>query len=107
VPPQLGLDAGHPTTRQGFPAGCAHMRATFPDLAIEPIKMFAEDDKVSVVLRISGTHHGEFMGNKASGRALEIEGVDILRAQDGKLREHWGVMGAGKMPAQLRLSPGE
>jgi len=98
---------GHPATREGFQAGSAEMRAAFPNLAIEPIKMFEEDDKVAVVVRISGTHHGEFMGNKATGRAFEIEGVDILRVQDGKLREHWGVMDAKQMLAQLRLSPVE
>ena len=67
--------------------------------------MVEEDDKVAVIVRISGTHHGEFMGNKGTGRAFEIEGVDILRVQDGKLCEHWGVMDARQMLAQLRISP--
>ena len=98
---------GHPATWEGFQAGTIEMRAAFPDLAVEPIKMVEEDDKVAVVVRISGTHHGEFMGNKGSGRAFEIEGVDILRVQDGKLAEHWGVMDSGKMLAQLRISPVE
>lgn len=95
---------GHPATREGFQAGCASMRAAFPDLSIEPIKTVEEDDKVAVVVRISGTHHGDFLGNKGTGRSFEIEGVDILRVQDGKLCEHWGVMDAGQMLAQLRLS---
>ena len=98
---------GHPATREGFQAGSAEMLAAFPDFEIKPIKMLEEDDKVAVVVRISGTHHGEFMGNKATGRAFEIDGVDILRVQDGKLREHWGVMDANQMLAQLRLSPVE
>ena len=96
---------GQPATREGFRAGSAEMRAAFPDLAVEPIKMLEEDDKVAVLLRISGTHHGDFMGVRATGRAFEIEGVDILRVQDGKLAEHWGVMDAQQMFAQLRLSP--
>lgn len=96
---------GHPATREGFQAGTAEMRAAFPDLKIEPLKLLEEDDKVAAVVRVSGTQHGEFMGNKASGRAFAIEGVDILRVQDGKLREHWGVMDTAQMLAQLRLSP--
>ena len=96
---------GHPATRDGFQAGTAEMRAAFPDLAIEPLKMIEEDDKVAAVVRISGTQHGEFMGNKASGRSFEIEGVDILRVRDGKLREHWGVIDTTQLMAQLRLSP--
>lgn len=96
---------GHPATRDGFRAGTAEMRAAFPDLAIKPLKMIEEDDKVAAVVRISGTQHGEFMGNKASGRSFEIEGVDILRVRDGKLCEHWGVMDTTQLLAQLRLSP--
>ena len=61
---------GHPATREGFQAGCASMRAAFPDLSIEPIKTVEEDDKVAVVVRISGTHHGDFLGNKVMGRSF-------------------------------------
>lgn len=96
---------GHPPTRAGFQAGAREMRAAFPDLAIRPVKVFEEDDKVAAVVRISGTHLGEFMGTRASGRAFEIDAVDILRVRDGKLREHWGVIDTGQMLAQLRLSP--
>ena len=34
--------------------------------------------------------HGEFFGSKATGRAVEVDAIDILRVRDGKLREHWG-----------------
>jgi steroid delta-isomerase-like uncharacterized protein len=98
---------GHAATREGFQSGTAEMRAAFPDLRVEPTRMIAEDDKVAVVVRISGTQHGEFMGNAPTGRAFEIEGVDILRVKEGKLLEHWGVMDVGRMLAQLRLAPPE
>ena len=81
------------------------MRAAFPDLAIKVVNIFEEQDKVAVTVRISGTQHGEFMGHKATGRAFEIDGVDILRVEDGKLLEHWGVIDSQQMLAQLRLSP--
>ena len=81
------------------------MRAAFPDLTVEPTMMVEEDDKIAVVVRISGTQHGDFMGHAATGRAFDIEGVDILRVKDGKLCEHWGVMDSGRMLAQLRLAP--
>lgn len=68
------------------------------DQSIEPLRKFWEDNKVAVVERISGTHHGEFMGINATGSAFEIEGVDILRVQDCNLHEHWGVMNAMLVP---------
>lgn len=98
---------GHPATREGFQSGTAEMRRAFPDLTVEPTRMIAEDDKVAVIVRISGTQHGEFMGNPPAGRAFDIEGVDILRVKEGKLLEHWGVMDVARMLAQLRLAPPE
>ena len=96
---------GHPATRQGFQAGTAEMRAAFPDLSIKPVKIIEEDDKVAAVVRVSGTHHGEFIGYKATGRAFEIDAIDILRIENGKLCEHWGVIDTEQMLAQLRLAP--
>lgn len=96
---------GHAATRDGFRAGTAEMREAFPDLAIKPIKIIAEDDKVAAVVHISGTHHGDFFGSKATGRAFEVDAIDILRIRDGKLCEHWGVIDTEQILAQLRLSP--
>lgn len=96
---------GHEATRDGFRAGAAQMREAFPDLAIEPVRIIEEDDKVAAVVRISGTQHGEFLGHKSTGRKFEVDAIDILRVRDGKLCEHWGVIDTGQMLAQLRLSP--
>jgi steroid delta-isomerase-like uncharacterized protein len=96
---------GQPPTRAGFEAGTLDMYKAFPDLAIEPVKLIEEEGKVAAVVRISGTQHGEFMGHAGSGRAFEIDAVDILRIDNGKLAEHWGVIDVGQMLAQLRLSP--
>lgn len=96
---------GHPPTRAGFEAGTREMYQAFPDLAVTPVTLFEEDDKVAAVVKISGTQHGEFMGHPGTGRSFEIDAVDILRVDDGALVEHWGVIDVGQMLAQLRLSP--
>jgi predicted ester cyclase len=31
------------------------------------------------------------MGVPASGNRVEVEGIDIVRLEDGKAAEHWGV----------------
>ena len=94
---------GHAGTRDGFEAGLREMRAAFPDLVVEAQKMIGEDDKVAVVVRIAGTQRGDFMGHAATGRGFEIDGVDILRVNDGKIAEHWGVMDSERMLGQLRI----
>ncbi len=46
--------------------------------------LIAEDDKVVLRLRRSGTH-------KATGRKFSIENVHIFRFANGKIVEHWAV----------------
>jgi len=39
----------------------------------------------------SGTQDGAFMGHAPTGRAMEIDVFDLLRVEDGRIVEHWGV----------------
>jgi steroid delta-isomerase-like uncharacterized protein len=95
---------GQAATRDGFRTGVMQMRAAFPDLSIEPVRIVEEGGKVAALVRVSGTQHGEFFHHPATGRAFGIDAIDILRIEDGKLIEHWGVMDVNGMLAQLRLS---
>jgi predicted ester cyclase len=61
-----------------------------PKFNVEDI--IAEGDKVSVRLRLTGTHHGEFMGIPATGRAINVGICDSFRIGNGTILEHWGVM---------------
>ena len=82
-------------------------RAAFPDLRFEPEQTFTNGDSVSVYVRVTGTHQGEFMGIPATGRSIDIHGVDIVRfGDDGIGREHWGVFDAMTMMQQLGVVPG-
>jgi steroid delta-isomerase-like uncharacterized protein len=62
----------------------------FPDYHTEVIDMVAEGDLVAAHNRITGTHHGEFLGVPASGRVVEWEDADFARFNDdGKVVEYW------------------
>jgi predicted ester cyclase len=50
-----------------------------------------EDDLVWLHLRGSGRHDGPFMGHAPTGRPMSIDVFDLLRIEDGKVVEHWGV----------------
>ena len=39
----------------------------------------------------SGTNTGSFMGNAPTGRPMRIDVFDVIRVEDGKMVEHWGV----------------
>jgi Predicted ester cyclase len=41
--------------------------------------------------RARGVNTGSVMGNPPTGKAVEIDVIDIFRFEDGKVVEHWGV----------------
>jgi steroid delta-isomerase-like uncharacterized protein len=84
-----------------------HMyRAAFPDLRFEAEDVLASGDKVVGRIRVTGTHQGELMGMPATGRSVEVQGIDIIRfGDDGLAREHWGVFDVMAMMQQLGVVP--
>ncbi len=54
--------------------------------------MLAEGDKVITRKSIKGTHKGEFFGVPATGKQAEINLIDIVRYDDGKLVERWNIV---------------
>lgn len=64
--------------------------AAYPDLANIVEDLIAEGDKVVARTTWTGTHTGEWMGAKGTGRRVVVNGVQIVRVKDGKFVEHWG-----------------
>jgi predicted SnoaL-like aldol condensation-catalyzing enzyme len=62
----------------------------FPDLHSRADALLADGDLVTVRWTITGTHTGPFFGVAATGKPIEVSGMDILRVADGKFVEHWG-----------------
>ena len=59
-------------------------RAAFPDLVFEPVALVEEGDEVWVMVTISGTHQGEFLGVPATGNKVETTAVDRIRVHTGR-----------------------
>ncbi len=83
------------------------LRSSFPDLQLEIQDVVATEDTVWVRVRGRGTDTGGVAGRPPSGRAFEIDIIDIVRFRDGKMVDHWGVADrlgmlqqVGAMPAQ-------
>src|SRR6218665_314150 len=77
------------------------LRAGFPDLQVEILAQVAEKDLVTTRKQIKATHTGEIMGISASGKAVEINIIDIIRLKDGKYIEHWGASNFSDVVAQI------
>jgi len=48
-----------------------------------------------------GTHTGEFLGVPATGKKLQVRGIEIWRLADGKIVERWGVVDAAGVMEQV------
>ena len=62
----------------------------FPDVELNPEVLMADEDKVTVVLTIAGTHQGPFQGVEPTGRSIRIRGIQVARFEDGLIVERWG-----------------
>ncbi len=75
---------------EGFKEFFGTLRAAFPDLALAPVTVVADDDHVAMAYTITGTHDGEFMGIAATGKQITARGCEIVKFRDAKLIERWG-----------------
>lgn len=78
------------------------LRPAFSNLTVTIHQQVAEDDLVTTRKTISGTHTGDLLGIPATGKAAQIEVIDIVRVKDGKYVEHWGITSFSDMLAQLK-----
>lgn len=46
-------------------------------------------DRVAIRWSAGGVHAGNLLGVPATGRRVDITGIDIFRVKDGKLAEMW------------------
>jgi steroid delta-isomerase-like uncharacterized protein len=93
---------GEDRTREGVKEFFRMLIAAFPDLAMTVEDVVDGGDKVVARVRFTGTHGGDFMGMPATGRAVDVPLIDIMRfGGDGLVHEHWGVLDQMAMMEQL------
>ncbi|NJK53359.1 MAG: ester cyclase [Leptolyngbyaceae cyanobacterium SU_3_3] len=64
-------------------------RAAFPDLEITIDDQLADGDKVCSRATTRGTHQGEIFGIPATGKAVTMTGLTVVRIVDGRITESW------------------
>jgi len=98
---QAGIRPG----REGVKGSIRSLRTAFPDLHLTFEAATADGDLVWVRINATGTHKGPFMGAPATGRPIRIDVIDIVRVNDGRLVEHWGVADRLSVAQQLGIVP--
>lgn len=77
------------------------VRRTFPDLHVTVERQIAEGEWVVTQVTARGTHRGEWLGIRPTGRAVVITGVNVDRVVDGRIVEHGGA--ANMLDALLEI----
>lgn len=93
--PGLGTD------RQGVKDFFTMFRTAFPDMKFAIDDMLEDGDKIVVRATMTGTHKGEFMGIAPTGKSISVQAIDIVRFENGKVTDHWGVTDTAGMMEQL------
>lgn len=84
----------------------AMFRAAFPDLRVTVDDVIAEGDLTMLRWHGEATHTGQLMNIPPTGKRVTITGLDVLRFENGKIKERWAEMDAFGLMRQLGVIPG-
>ena len=71
-------------------------RTVFPDLHFTIEQQVAAGNTVVSHWRCRGTHRGDLMGVAPTGKSIEVEGISILRFENGRINHQttiWDALG--------------
>jgi steroid delta-isomerase-like uncharacterized protein len=86
---RLHFDAMPEMDRQAGIGFFGAFLAAFPDIRHEVQDQLAEGDGVATRIVVSGRNQGEFMGMPATGKAIRVGAINLIRLNDAKIAEHW------------------
>jgi steroid delta-isomerase-like uncharacterized protein len=96
---------GQPEGKEGVTFFVNAMRGAFSDIKATADQTIESGDLACAHSTITGKHTGEWMGVPASDKTFEIESIDIIRIEDGKCAEHWGVTDNMALMMQIGAIP--
>jgi len=77
------------------------LRPAMPDLKVTIHDQVAEGDMVTTRKTISGTQTGKLLNAPATGRAISIQVIDMVKVKNGKYVEHWGITSLSEVLTSL------
>lgn len=102
APPPPGVTS---TGIQGLKDIIALMHTAYPDMKMTVLSSAMNGDMAYVHYNQKGTNSGPMGPMPATGKTIDVNGVDIIRWQNGKAVEHWGYWDETTMMQQLGLAP--
>jgi steroid delta-isomerase-like uncharacterized protein len=99
------LAPGQKQGRPGLLDAVEMFRTAFPDLKITIESLVADEERVSVTGKISGTNQGSLMGAPPTGKTASFAYMDMYAIANGQIAEVWHVEDLASMMRQLGLLP--
>ena len=81
--------------------------AALPDMRIEPISIVEQGDDVFAHWKLTGTHTGPVQGIEATGKPIELDGIDHFVLRDGKVISNFVVFDQMQYSRQLGILPSQ
>ena len=81
----------HAAGAQGVRDVIASLHAAFGGFHLAIEDLVVSGDSVWLRMVATGTHTGTFMGHAATNRPMRTDVFDVIRLEDGRMVEHWGV----------------
>jgi steroid delta-isomerase-like uncharacterized protein len=97
-------------TCRGADEIAAYFEDTFravPDAHIEIVGIAEQNDDVFVQWRLTGTHKGSLLGIEATGKKLEIDGMDHFLIRDGKVVSNFVIIDQLQYARQIGMMPAD
>src|SRR5690348_4755563 len=98
---QRGLKPG----AEGVKDTIRTLRAWFSDFRLTIEDLTVDGDLIWARNVGRGVNTGSIMGRPATGKAVAVDVIDVVRFGEGKIVEHWGVPDQLGMMLQLGLVP--
>jgi steroid delta-isomerase-like uncharacterized protein len=81
------------------------LHTAYPDLHVGVEDLIAEGDKVVSRNVVTGTHRGEYLGIRPTGKFVTYNEIFVFRFRDGRIAETWGVVDVLSQLRQLGAIP--
>jgi steroid delta-isomerase-like uncharacterized protein len=99
------LAPGQKQGREGVLQAAGMFRAAFPDLKLTIESLVADEERVSLTGKMTGTHKGTLMGAPPTGRSVSFAYMDMYAMSRGQIVEAWHVEDLAGMMRQLGMLP--
>lgn len=90
-----------PNNVDGLVNTASILHTAFPDQVSTVESIVAQDDRVVVRLRMTGTHEGVFRGTEASHQRIDVNLYREYRLEKGRIAEHWALFDTASLLRQI------